>query len=225
VKVTLFAVVPPAVVTVTVRLVLDAEFAITKEASMVVPSAETEVTVAVTPAPALMVAPEMKFVPVNVTPTVVLWVPEVGLILLNVGRAGRVTVNVTALVVPFTVVTVTFRPLTVALPAMVNVAVMVVPSADETTLLAVTPEPEMLSVPPCRLVPLSVTLTEVPCTPEFGVIDLRTGVGTEISTAPMSYPLPDGLGFPKKSVLGAVTGIKATLAAPELMAEEPLVIA
>ncbi len=69
------------------------------------------------------VAPETKFVPVRVTGTVVPSAPLFGLIEVRVGPV-EVTVNVTALLVPAVVVTVTLAAPEAALAAMVKVAVI-----------------------------------------------------------------------------------------------------
>jgi hypothetical protein len=61
--------------------------------------------------------------------------------------------------------------------AIVKVAVIEVPAAFTTTLLTVMPEPAgTLIVPPVRLVPVSVTLTALPRTPEVGEMLVRVGV-------------------------------------------------
>jgi hypothetical protein len=81
--------------------------------------------------------------------------------------------------VPFGVVTEIAwlpRPLLGTL-AIVKVAVIEVPAAFTTTLLTVMPEPAgTLIVPPVRLVPVSVTLTALPRTPEVGEMLVRVGV-------------------------------------------------
>ena len=73
--------VPPEVVTVTLRAPITAEAEITNDAVSEVPLSNvtvTEPTVTPTPFTATVVLPETKFVPVIVTTTVVPTVPELG---------------------------------------------------------------------------------------------------------------------------------------------------
>src|SRR4051794_5345106 len=96
--------VPPVVVTVTLRAPAAALAAMAK---LAVTDVAVEVTpVMVTPVMALIVAP-VRFVPASVTATVAPWLPAAGVMVVSVG--GAVTVKVTALLVPPTVVTVTLR--------------------------------------------------------------------------------------------------------------------
>jgi hypothetical protein len=123
-----------------------------------------------------------------------------------------VTVKVTVLVVPPGVVTLTVLAVAVAVAEIVKVAVTVVALA--VMLLTVMPVPDtLIAVAPVRLVPVRVTGTTVPRTPEVGEIEVNvgaTGPATRTSTAPTStvFGCPgvpgSGLGLPKKSVLGNV---------------------
>jgi hypothetical protein len=129
----------------------------------------------VIPVRELMIAP-VRFVPVSVTPTVVPCTPLTGEIPLSVGRAV-VTVNVTALLVPPGVVTVTLCGPVAAVLEMLNVAVTDV--AVALTPLNVIP-PRELIVAPVRFIPASVTGTEVPCIPLAGKIPVSVGGGGAI---------------------------------------------
>jgi len=117
-----------------------------------------------------------------------------------------VTVNVTELLVPFGVVTVTFLAVSGAPAPIVKVAVIVV-LLTTTRALTVTPVPDTFTaVAPVRFVPVRVTGTAVPRTPEVGAIEARVGGGPGwSSTAPTSTAglFAVFLGLPKKSVLGA----------------------
>lgn len=152
--------VPPLVVTVTVLAPAAALLAITKFA--VIDVALTTVTlVTVTSEPlTATVAPETKFVPVNVTDTVLPCTPEFGLTLVRVG-VGGLTVNVLAAVVPPAVLTVTSRlpsaaPLAITKFAVIDVALATL------TLLTVTFDPLTATVAPeTKFVPVSVTATVV----------------------------------------------------------------
>ncbi len=80
--------VPPLVVTVTVLAPAAAVLAITKSAVIdVALTTVTLLTVTFEPLTAT-VAPETKFVPVNVTDTVLPCTPDVGLMLVKVGAGG-----------------------------------------------------------------------------------------------------------------------------------------
>jgi hypothetical protein len=145
-------------------------------------------------------------VPLSVTGTLVPRWPDVGVI---DARVEPVTVNVTLPVVPPGVVMVTFLDVSAALLEMVKVAVSEV-ALTTVRLLTVTPAPETLIVcAPDRFVPVRVTLTDVPRTPDVGEIDIRVGAGTVPwnSMAPTSNLVGltgSGRGFPKKSVCGCV---------------------
>ncbi len=88
---------------------------------------------------------------------------------------GAETVKVTALLAPPEVVTVTLAAPVAALPAIVKVAVIWVALAT-LTLLTDTPLLLIFTVAPeMKLVPVSVTGTVLPCTPLFGLIEVRVG--------------------------------------------------
>ena len=87
--------------------------------------------------------------------------PEFGLTLVKVGTCGAVTVNVWDPLIPPEVVTVTLSAPSVALLAIVNVAVMAV-LLTTATLLTVTPVPVIaIAAPETKFVPVSVTGTVV----------------------------------------------------------------
>src|SRR6185369_13819563 len=123
----------------------------------------------VTPVPLMdmVVEPGTKSVPVNVTGTDVPATPTFGDIV-AVG-AGCWTVNVCALLVPLTVVTVTFREPGAAAESTVKVAVSVV-GPETITDVAVTPLPLIATLVAfaMKLVPVSVAVNEVPGYPMFG---------------------------------------------------------
>jgi hypothetical protein len=115
--------VPPLVVTVTVRLPTVAVLAMVKVAVICV-ELTTATLLTVTPVPeTLTVAPETKLVPVKVTETAVPLAPLVGERDASVG-AVEVTVNVTAPLVPYSVVTLILRDPAVAVEAIVRLAVI-----------------------------------------------------------------------------------------------------
>jgi len=137
------------------------------------------------------------------TPATVVSVPLVAEVKLNVLRP---TVNVTVLLVPAGVVTLTVLAPRVALFAIVKVVVTVV----EVTLKApwVTPVPDTVTaVAPVRFVPVKVTETVMLGEPDTGVIEVSVGGPAAAppanSTAPASTALLAFLEVPKKSRLGA----------------------
>lgn len=149
------------------------------------------------PIPVTANAPD-RLVPVKVTVTLVRRAPEMGEIDVSVGGGGAVTVNVTALVTPPGVETVTFLAVVAAALLMVKVAVTEV-ALTTSRLLTVTPVPVMLTAKaPVRFVPVRVTGTAVPRKPVLGTIDVSVGAATELrnSTAPASTALFPFLGFP-----------------------------
>src|SRR5579884_2053898 len=162
--------VPPAVVTDTVRAPSEAPDAITRSAvSEVALATLTFVAVMLVPLTATVVAPLTKLVPVRVTVCVVPCTPVAGATLVNVG-VGGFTVKVCAPLVPADVVAVTFVAPSAAPAAIVKSAVSVV-ALVTFTLLTVTPALlTATDVPPTtKFVPVSVTpLTVVPCTPTAG---------------------------------------------------------
>src|SRR6266566_6552587 len=138
------------------------------------------------------------------TPATVVRVPLVAAVKVNV-PCGAVTVNVTALLVPPGVVTVTVLAPTAAVAVMVKVVVTVVEVTVKAP--AVTPVPDTVTaVAPVRFVPVKVTVPVVPCARDEGAIEVSVG-GAEVvpavnSTAPASTD-PFFLEVPKKSVAGA----------------------
>jgi hypothetical protein len=210
VKTTAF-VVPPGAITVTLLGDSAADPAMAKFALIVV-SFTTVTPLIVTLPPVMATVPPVRPTPVSVTGTVLPRVPEIGLIAVS---DGAVTVNVTPLLVPPPVVTVTSLAETVALAAMVNVAVIVV-GFTTVRLLTTTPVAAVtvIAVAPVRFVPVRVTTTGVsPLTPEAGEIEISVGfwITPWNSVAPTSKNfrlLGSGLRFPKKSL--ARVGIVAT---------------
>src|ERR1022692_4144322 len=134
---------------------------------------------ALTAIPELLVrtaAPATKLVPVRVTGTVAPGAPNAGAIVLSVGGGG-LTVKTTGALVPALVVTVTFAAPSVALAAMVNVAVICV-VLTTVTLPTVIPVLPMATVaPPTKFAPVSVTGTAAPRTPVAGAMVLSLGGG------------------------------------------------
>lgn len=169
-----------------------------------------------------MVAGAAKFAPVTVTGKLVPRAPDTGENEVIVGPGGAVTVNVTALLVPPGVTTVTF--LAPAVPAITQFAVTVV-AVGVPVIVQVLPPDTFTAVAPVRLVPVRVTGTVVPLTPDTGEIEVSVGAGGATplpvaSTAPTSTqacpsvlglqfrplvaPTESGLWLPKKSVVGRV---------------------
>ena len=149
------------------------------------------------PIPVMAKAP-VRLVPVKVTVTGVPRAPEVGVMDVNVGAGGAVTVKVTGLVKPPGVETLTVRAVAGARFAMVNVAVTEV-SLTTTRLLMVIPGPvTLMRKAPVRFVPVSVTLTLVPRRPVLGEMEVSVGAATVLanSTAPASTALFPFRAFP-----------------------------
>src|SRR5206468_4101831 len=71
-----------------------------------------------------------------------------------------------------------------AVAPIVNVAVTVVASTT-VTLLTPTKVPDTATIAPVRFVPVRVTLTAVPCTPEAGVMEFSIGPCTPNATVPV----------------------------------------
>jgi hypothetical protein len=166
-------VVPPAVVTVTFRFPVVAAASIMKLVVSCVPLVTVTVPT-VTPVPlTATVAPVTKLVPVNVTEaSIVPAAPVFGEICVNVGAAGipAVMVNVTALLDPPAVVTVTLRFPVAAAGSTMKLVVSCVALVTVTG-PTVTPEPLTATVvaPVTKFVPVSVIgLTVVPAAPVFG---------------------------------------------------------
>src|SRR5438309_881542 len=89
------------------------------------------------------------------------------------------TVNVTALLVPTEVVTVTSCEPPTAVELMMKVAVAVV-DVETATLLAVTPVPAETVMPDTKLVPKIATFTDDPAAPKVGRMEVRVGTGGTI---------------------------------------------
>jgi hypothetical protein len=163
---------PPCVVTVTFRAPVAAFAAMAKVAVAVV-ELVTCMLLTLTPVPPTVIAdkPPSRAVPVNVTGVEVPAGPLAGLMLVNVGVSGvaAVTVNVSALLTPPCVVTVTFRAPVAAFAAMAKVAVAVV-EFETCMLLTLTPVPltVIADKPPSRDVPVNVTGVELPAGPLAG---------------------------------------------------------
>ena len=149
------------------------------------------------PIPVMAKAP-VRLVPLKVTVTAVPRAPEVGVIDVNVGGGGAVTVKVTGLLTPPGVETVTFLAVAAAVTAIVNVAVTEV-ALTGTRLLTVIPVPDTLTAKaPVRFVPVRVTGTTVPRRPVFGEMEMSVGAPAVLmnSTAPASTALFVFLAFP-----------------------------
>jgi hypothetical protein len=226
VNVTASVVVPIGVVTVTDLGEAPAPPEIAKVAVTVVElTTVTPLTVIPPPETFTAVAPE-RLVPVRVTGTLVPRVPELGAIELNVGPC---TVNVAMPLVPPGVVTVTFLEPRAAFvpPAITKVAVMEVELTTVTPLI-VTPVPEIPTVVPLvvKLVPVKVTGTLVPRTPELGAIEARVGGGglTTENVAELLVP-PPALTVTLLSptvALGSMVKVAVTVVA--LTTERPLTV-
>jgi hypothetical protein len=138
------------------------------------------------------------------TPATVVSVPLVAEVKLTI---PAFTVNVTVLLVPPGVVTLTFLGVAAAVAEIVKFAVTEV-SLTTVMALTVMPVPDtVIADVPVRFVPVSVTGTVVLRLPEVGEIEVRVGADTPPplvnSTAPTSTALLVFLAVPKKSKLGA----------------------
>jgi hypothetical protein len=196
----------PAPVTVTFLRPTVAVDKIVKVAVTVV-SLTTVTALAVTPLPdTVTVVTPVRLVPVRVTGKLVPRIPELGLMDVSV-RAT--TVNVTPLLVPVAVVTVTVLGPSADVPEIVKVAATCV-ELNTVTPEMVTPGIGLI-VAPMRFVPSRVTCTAEPRRPEFGPIKVSVGAAAAVwsttdSIAPGSKaPVASGRGFPRKSVVGAAT--------------------
>jgi hypothetical protein len=162
----------PPDVTVTVSAPVAALAAIWNVAVICV-ALTTTTLLTVTPLPlTFTVEPAPKFVPVSVTGTLVPCTPLVGLIEVSVGALPMV--KVVGVVVPPSVVTVTFWCPGAAVAAMLNVAVTCV-ALTTTTLLTVMFGCPLITTSLSRFVPTSVTGTAFPGIPVFGVIEVTVG--------------------------------------------------
>ena len=115
--------VPPVVVTVTLRAPMTADGEITSVAVIWVALTTVTLLTAMSAVEAVTVAPARKFVPVKVTGTPAAWTPLDGAIAVRVGGAG-LTVKTAAPLVPPAVVTVTLRAPVAAAAEIVRVAVI-----------------------------------------------------------------------------------------------------
>lgn len=169
--------VPPGVVTVTFLAVIAALTEIVKVAVTVV-SSTTARLLTVTPDPdtTTLVPVPVKFVPVSVTGTAVPRKPELGAAEISVGKGGRTTVKVTALLVPLTeLVIFTVLVVSPALAVMEKVAVTVV-SSTTVILLTLTPLPEtVIPLAPVKPLPVNVTEALVPRSPVLGAMEVSNG--------------------------------------------------
>jgi hypothetical protein len=191
-----FPVVPPGVVTLTLRDVRAAVPVMVKVAVTVVEFTTVRpLTVMPVPETFTAVAP-VRPAPVRVTDRLVPRTPVTGLIEDNV---GAVTVKLTVPLVPPGVVTLTVFALSPALDAIVKVAVTVV-AFTLVMPLTVTPPPDtVIADVPARLVPVRVTATVEPLTPELGEIEDSVGlrITSWYSIAPTSTGFPATFrGFP-----------------------------
>jgi hypothetical protein len=210
---------PLGVWTVTLLAVSPAVVVIVKVAVTVVEFTTVKL-LTVMPAPDT-VAPvaDPNRVPVIVTATEVPRKPVLGATPVTVGVA---TVNVTGLLVPPAVATVTFRAPSAALLEMLKVAVTVLGLTTVTALTVMPPPETVIPVTPDRLVPVSVTGTLLFRPPVFGAIEVKVGAPTLApwnSTAPTSKAVGLvglGRGFPKKSVVGCTcaTGMASIAGEP-----------
>jgi hypothetical protein len=171
--------VPLAVVTVTFLAPLAAEAAMVNVAVIEVLLA-TFTFATVTPLPlTATVLLVVKFVPVSVTFTLLPGSPFVGVTCVRVGGlVPPFTVNVTALLVPEPFIAVTLRAPPAAFAAAVAVNVILVPEPFTTTLLGVTPLPEMFTLPPKNCEPDSVTEVIDPGFALLGLMLVMAGTPT-----------------------------------------------
>ena len=181
---------PPTVTTSMFTLPIGAVVLLLKVAVMLVALTKTTLLIEkpATAGVATTVDPATKFVPVRVTFTDVPRNSELGAMDVSVGAGGAMTVNVTELLVPAGVVTVTFLALNVAFGAMVKIAVTVVALTAVTPLTVIPPPLTFTALANVRLVPVIVTLTTEPCAPVTGLIEVSvpTPLPPWNSTAPTS---------------------------------------
>ena len=202
VKGTAGADVPPGVVTVTFTLPGPAVSGMVNVVLSCV-ALSTQTVPTVTPPAIFTVVPlVVKLVPVRVTETVEPTLPKLGLMVLRVGIEGTCTVNVTVPLVPFGVLMRTVCAPVVVVGAIVKVAVTCV-ELTTTGVVEVMLVPEKrIPFAPVRLVPVSVTLTELPLSPEFGLIEVNVG------TAPGVVPVPlNPTGEPETATLAVIVAV------------------
>lgn len=183
--------VPPAVVTVTLRAPVAAATSTVNVAVSEVPLVTlTLLTVTALPLTLTVVAPAWKFVPVRVMVCDPLCAPVLGERPVSVGADG-LTVKLWVPLVPPDVVTLTVRAPRVAPEAIVKSAVIDV--ALTTAMLAtVTPVPlTAIVAPETKFVPVSVTLGAVPVTPTAGLIPVSVGAGGRTVSVTAALTPPD----------------------------------
>ena len=129
------------------------------------------------------------------------------------------TANVTVLLVPPGVVTLTALFPSKAVAAIEKFALIVVAFTTVRPLTVMPPPGTVTAVAPVRLVPVRVTgSNKVPRAPDAGEIEVSAGAGAGAgaapwnSTAPMSKPPPWGRVLPKKSALGAPVAVAWSMA-------------
>lgn len=180
--------VPPAVVILTVLALSVAVVEMVKVAVAVV-AFTTVKPLTVIPVPEWFkaVAP-VRLVPVSVTATTVPRTPVAGVIEVNVGAPGTMTVKATALLTPPGAVTVTFRAVPAAVVEMTKFAVTWV-GLTTVMVFTVTPPPgTVMAVVPVNPLPVRVIGTVVPRTPDVGAMDVSTGPSTVYVTVPVVPP-------------------------------------
>lgn len=154
---------PPGVVTVTLLAPSAAPVAIVKFAVIVVEfTTVTPLTLTLVPDMVTEVPLVVKLVPVRVTATLVPCAPDVGAMELSVGAGGLTIVNVTALLVPPGVVTVTFLvPGIIEAVAEISKVAATCVELNTVTPVMVTPAIGLI-VALIRFVPSRVTCTLLP---------------------------------------------------------------
>lgn len=131
----------------------------------------------------LTVDPAVKLLPVRTTATGLglpnlLRKPDAGVIEERIGVPGFTTVNVTGVVVPVGVVTVTFLAVSAAVGEIVNVALTCVSLTTVMPLTVMPPPVTLTDVAPVRLIPVSTTACAVPRAPVVGAIENSPAGGT-----------------------------------------------
>ena len=164
---------PPGVVTKMLLVPIVAVPLVAKVAVMVV--ALTIVTPVTVRPPAgattLTVVPvAVKPVPVRVAKTAAPRRPELGVIEARVGVPGVTTVNVTGLLAPPAVLTVTFLAVSAAVAEIVKVASIVVSLITVKPPTVMPPPVTVIPVEPVNPVPVRITGTLVPLAPVVGEI-------------------------------------------------------
>lgn len=177
----LLAAAAPATLTVTLwAAVVEAVAEMVKVALSVVGLAtDTPLTVIPPPETATVVSPATKLVPVSVTGTTEPRAPEGGLIEVNVGVGGIVTVKATALLTPPGAVTVTFLAVPVAPAVKVKVVDTCVALTTVTGPTVTLPPETATAVAPVNPLPKILTgIAPSPRGPDAGTIDVSTGPRT-----------------------------------------------